>query len=151
MHPVSTNEFRITQQGYTCLINDAWRHDRKFYNQATLQVLFPFSLSTHRPAFRGSSRIVAGCQTIALGSIPLVAASHRCLEASPTTTHQKPARWPVLGILIVISYANLAATVRQPVASYFTTATTAHREVYLYLYGAAITVTFHIRQVTARS
>ena len=128
MHPVSTNEFRITQQGYTCLINDAWRHDRKFYNQATLQVLLPFSLSTHRPAFRSSSRMVAGCQTIALGSIPLVAASHRCLEVSPTTTHQKPARWPVLGILIVISYANLAAfspLIHRSLT--VTTGTTAHR------------------------
>jgi hypothetical protein len=61
-------------QGYTYPINSAWQHDRKLCNRATLQVLFPFSLSTRRPPFLGSSRIVAGCQTTALGAIPFVAA-----------------------------------------------------------------------------
>src|SRR4029077_10004083 len=60
----------------------------------------------HRLAFCGSCRVLAVCQTTALGSIPLVAASHRCREGSQTTTHQKPACSSVLGILIIASYTT---------------------------------------------
>jgi hypothetical protein len=63
-----------TLQGYTYPVSSAWQHDRKFCNRATLQVLFPFSLSSRRPAFLDSSRIVAGCQRIALGAIRFVVA-----------------------------------------------------------------------------
>jgi hypothetical protein len=60
--------------GYTYPINTAWRQARKFCDRATIQVLFPSSLSIRQPAFLDSARIVPECQTTALDAIHLVAA-----------------------------------------------------------------------------
>jgi len=74
-HSVMSLSFMApTPWGYTYPIKSAWQHDRKFRNRETLQELFPFSLSTRRPAFLGRSRIVEGSQTTALAAIPFVAA-----------------------------------------------------------------------------
>jgi hypothetical protein len=63
---------RPTPKGYTYPIDSAWQYDRKFCTRETLVELFPFFLSTRRPAFLGSSRTVAGSQTTALAATPFV-------------------------------------------------------------------------------
>ena len=55
-HSVMSSSFMglTTLQGYTSRINSEWQPDRKFCDRASLRVLFPFSLSTRRPASLGS-------------------------------------------------------------------------------------------------